>query len=63
MATAFWWSSKGATAAVASNAEQKKRLDYADKDHSLTRPTPDVVFIYAEAYLENGKIALQGIRL
>jgi hypothetical protein len=48
---------------VASKAEQKKRLNYADKDHSLTRPTPDVVFIYAEAYLENGKIALQGIRL
>jgi polyphosphate kinase 2 (PPK2 family) len=38
-------------------------LDDADKDHSLTRPNPDVVFTHAEGYLENNKIALQGIRL
>ena len=33
------------------------RLDYADKDHSLVRPNPDIVFAYAEAYLANGMIA------
>jgi len=32
-------------------------LDYQDKDHNLTRPNPDVVFNYAEAYLDNGMIA------
>jgi len=32
-------------------------LDYQDKDHSLTCPNPDVVFTYAEAYLDNGMIA------
>lgn len=33
------------------------RLDYADKDHGLIRPNPDIVFTYAEAYLANGMIA------
>ncbi len=33
------------------------RLDYADKDHALIRPNPDIVFTYAEAYLDNGMIA------
>ena len=33
------------------------RLDYADKDHRLVRPNPDIVFAYAEAYLANGMIA------
>ncbi|WP_455383931.1 polyphosphate kinase 2 [Acidihalobacter prosperus] len=33
------------------------RLDYADKDHGLIRPNPDIVFTYAEAYIENGMIA------
>jgi polyphosphate kinase 2 len=32
-------------------------LDYRDKDHSVVRPDPDVVFNYAEAYLDNGMIA------
>jgi len=32
-------------------------LDYADKDHSLIRPNPDIVFTYAESYLDNGMIA------
>lgn len=34
-----------------------ERLDYADKDHALIRPNPDIVFTYAEAYLDNGMIA------
>ncbi|AOV16809.1 polyphosphate kinase 2 [Acidihalobacter aeolianus] len=33
------------------------RLDYADKAHDLIRPDPDIVFAYAEAYLDNGMIA------
>jgi polyphosphate kinase len=33
------------------------RLDYADKDHGLIRPNPDVVFPYADACLDNGTIA------
>jgi polyphosphate kinase len=33
------------------------RLDYADKEHSLIRPNPDIVFTYADAYLDNGMIA------
>ncbi|APZ42430.1 polyphosphate kinase 2 [Acidihalobacter ferrooxydans] len=33
------------------------RLDYADKDHELIRPNPDVVFPYAEANFANGMIA------
>lgn len=32
-------------------------LEYKDKDHNLIRPNPDVVFNYAEAYLDNGMIA------
>lgn len=33
------------------------RLDYADKSHKLIRPDPDIVFAYADAYLDNGMIA------
>ena len=33
------------------------RLHYAGKDHGLIRPNPDVVFPYADAYLDNGMIA------
>jgi polyphosphate kinase 2 (PPK2 family) len=32
-------------------------MEYKDKDHNLIRPNPDVVFNYAEAYLDNGMIA------
>jgi len=32
-------------------------LEYRDKDHSLTRPKPDVVFNYTDACLGNGMIA------
>ena len=32
-------------------------LEYKDKDHDVIRPNPDVVFNYAEAYLDNGMIA------
>lgn len=33
------------------------RLDYADKSLSLIHPNPDIVFTYADAYLDNGMIA------
>jgi len=33
------------------------RLDYADKDHRLVFPDPDVVFEYDESYLKDGMIA------
>ncbi len=32
-------------------------LDYEGKDHSLILPNPDIVFSYADAYLDNGMIA------
>ena len=32
-------------------------LDYQDKDHSLVRPDPELVFNYAETYIDNGMIA------
>ncbi|MGZ8194918.1 MAG: polyphosphate kinase 2 [Methylosarcina sp.] len=33
------------------------RLDYKDKDETLVLPDSDIVFNYAESYLENGMIA------
>ena len=33
------------------------RIDYAGKDHSLAQPNPDIVFSYAETYIERGMIA------
>lgn len=33
-----------------------ERMAYADKDHALICPNPDIVFTYAEAYLDNGMI-------
>ena len=33
------------------------RLDYEDKDHNLIRANPDIVFTYADVYLDNGMIA------
>lgn len=33
------------------------RLDYTGKDEEVVCPNPDVVFTYAEAYLDNGMIA------
>ncbi|HYW92811.1 MAG TPA: polyphosphate kinase 2, partial [Gammaproteobacteria bacterium] len=32
-------------------------LDYADKDHDLIRPDPDVVFRYADSLLDSGMIS------
>ena len=33
------------------------RIDYGGKDHGLTLPNPDIVFSYAESYIEQGLIA------
>lgn len=33
------------------------RVDYAGKDRGLSHANPDIVFTYADAYLENGMIA------
>ena len=33
------------------------RLEYDGKDHALIRPDPDLVFNFADAYIDNGMIA------